>query len=118
MALSDVQKDCIVFYLGYPARILYPGSTSYSRIFADRLDNFNIESEKRVKALLMKIESLDKKLEAAQCRVSTLEVDGIKFNAEGEIRSLKRERTRCIQELARFIDIPKIGGMNMGDVCV
>lgn len=118
MALSDKQKDCIIFYMGYSARTLDDTSTSYSRILAQRLDNFSEESEKRIKGMLTKLESLDAKLEKAQCRVSTVSIDGIKLNAEGEIRSLKKERRRCINELSRFSDIPYVGNANMGNVCV
>lgn len=118
MALTDKLKDCIVFYLGWPAKTLVVDSTDYSKIFSDRLTDFSSDSEKRIKGLLEKIEGIDTQLEEARCRASTSKVDDITLNPD-EIMLLKKERNRCIKELSCFLDIKVIcKSSSMGNICI
>lgn len=118
MALTDKQKDCVIFYLGWPAKTLVSGSTDYSKIIVDRLDGLSTDSEKRIKGILEKIEGIDTQLEEARCRASTSKVDNITLNPD-EIRLLKSERNRCKKELSHFLDISiKCSGSNMGNIAI
>jgi len=118
MALTDKQKDCVVFYLGWPAKTLVVDSTDYSKIFSDRLTDLSTDSEKRIKGILDKLEDIDKQLDEARCRVSTLKVQDIQLNPE-EIDQLKKERRRCIKELSCFLDLKVVcKSSSMGNICI
>lgn len=105
MALTDAEKDEIVFYLGYPANTLITGSLDYSSIIADRLTGYQDFTETRVKKYLKRIREIDTKIEAASERVSMSEVDGMKFNP-GEVAALRGIKKSYIKELSTITGIP------------
>ena len=117
MALSDTEKANVVFYLGWSGLTIVSGSTQYNSVVNNRLTNLNDEIERIVRGLLDRLEALDKKLDAASCRLSASEVQDIVLNPD-EIRWLKAERRRLIRELSDHLDIPieKSGGVNVGVV--
>ena len=120
MALTDKQKDCIIFYMGWPAKTLVTDSTHYSKIISDRLNDLSAETEKRVKTMLDKLQAIDDQLDEARCRLTATQVEKVKMDARLEIEELKKERRRCSIELGQFVDIPfmKKTSMGGGNVCV
>lgn len=117
MALSDKDKHRVIFYLGWSGLTLVSGSTQYNSVVNDRLTGLNTYIENLVKGLLERLETLDKRLDEAACRLSAKEVDGIVLNDE-EICKLRSERKRLIRELSDHLDIEitKSGGVNIGVV--
>jgi len=105
MALSQSEKQEVVYFLGWSGLTLVSGSTQYNSVVNDRLRNLNDDIERLTRGLLARIKSLDVKLEAALCRVSTSEVDNIVLNKD-EIPMLRKERMRLIWELSDHLDIP------------
>jgi hypothetical protein len=113
MALSDEQKHDVIFFLGYPGKTLISGSTNYSNIVSDRLDNLNDQIETQVAKLLRKLKKVDEKIEEAMCRFSTEKVDDVKLN-ENERVLLSNERKRYIRQLSELLDISMYGGCPNG----
>lgn len=118
MALTSKQKHKIVFYLGWSGLTLVVNSTQYNSVVNDRLGStLNADIENLVKGLLERLETLDKALDEAICRLAASVVDNITMNPK-EIEMLKRERMRLIRELSDHLDIPieKSSGNNMSVV--
>lgn len=117
MALSDKDKHRVIFYLGWSGLTLVAGSSQFNSVVNDRVSVVNVQIENLTKGILARLEKLDTALEAAQCRLSASEVDGIVLN-EDEIYKLRSERKRLIRELSDHLDIPieKSGGVNVGVV--
>lgn len=118
MALQDKEKEAVIFYLGWPAKTLVVDSTHYSKIISDRLTNLAEVTEKKVKAILAKLEGLDTNLEEAQCRLTAVKVADVQMDTRTEIEMLRSERRRCIRELGKYLDIPNYHGGNLGNVCI
>lgn len=118
MSLSDKDKHRVIFYLGWSGLTLVSTSTQYNKVVVDRVSVSNTQIENLVRGILERLDKLDGLLEAALCRLSASEVDGIVLN-EDEIPRLKRERMRYIRELSDHLDIPiqKSGGVNIGVIC-
>lgn len=111
---SAAEKLKIMYALGYPAKTIKSGTTDYSRIISDRLDNQETETEDRVRGLLNQVDSLDTKLQEASSRFLAQSVGDIKLNPN-ESRLLKKERARVIKELGQILDLmPRGGGLAIG----
>lgn len=117
MALTATEKTKIIKYLGWPLKTLDSTSTHFNSIVNARLLNLTAEAEALIKGILKRIESLDDKMEAALCRLSTQQVGDIKLN-NMELDQLKKEYIKRIRELsdATDIDIERSGGVNVGVV--
>lgn len=106
MALALAEKHKVIYYLGWSGQTIVAGSTQYNSVVDNRLSkNLNTQIESIVRGLLTRLETLDKRLDDAACRLSASEVDGITLNAD-EILKLKRERRRWMRELSQHLDIP------------
>ena len=116
MALTNGQKNKILYWLGYPGKSLDVGSVLYDKVLSDRLVSLNADTEALVKVLMDKIAALDEKMEQAQCRMATESVGDIKLNSNNEIHLLKGERKRLIKELSVHLDIPYRGSSNQSQV--
>lgn len=118
MALTADQKHKVIFYLGWSGLTIVTGSTQYNSVVNNRLTEITAEIEAIVLGVLARLDSLDSRLDAAACRLSASEVDGIVLNPD-EVRMLRSERKRLIRELSDLLDIPieKSGGSNVGVVC-
>lgn len=118
MALSDQEKLDVIFYLGWPGKTLIEGSTDYSKIIADKMENLSAPIELRVKGLLTKIVAIDERIEGALCRMAAKKVGDIETNSD-ELYLLRKERMNYLRELSDLLDIPlmKQGGSNIS-VCV
>ena len=117
MALSDDQKQDIVFYLGYPGTVLIPTSTSYSKIVADRLDNLNSRIESQVASLLTQIADMRSKFTASTGRMLVKKVGDIELNCDNEFMLLNQEYYRLLRDLAALLDLAlqtKGSGVNVG----
>jgi hypothetical protein len=105
MALTNKEQQCLVLYLGWPAKTLYTDSTHYSKIFVDRITNLDTDTEVKVRELLEKIERVREQMEEAQCRLSTTEVDNIKIR-EDELRRLRDLDRMYVKWLSQYLDLP------------
>lgn len=118
MALSDVEKQRILFLSGIAGKALIESSTHYNSVIASRLTNLSSEIELIVRQSLSRLAAIDTKIEQAACRLSASQVDSIRTNPE-ELYQLRKERLKQIKELCAMLDIPVMrpGGV-MVDVCV
>lgn len=116
MALTDDQKQDVVFYLGYPGTVLIPTSTNYSKIVADRLDNLNARIESQVTALLTEIAAVRTKFGASTTRMLVKKVGDIELNSDNEHLLLNKEYKRLLRNLAALLDLSVQGGggINIG----
>lgn len=105
MALSDREQRDILFYLGWPLKVLKSNSTHYQKTVVDRMKNLDDDIEAIIRDLLRKLKGIDENLEDARCRLAASKVDDITLNKD-EIAMLNKERKRCRNELHRTIDIP------------
>ena len=119
MALTAQDKADIIFQLGWPAKVLIPGSTDFSNIMVDRLENLTPEIENNVIAWLEKVIKLDVAIEAAVCRLSARRVGDIETNPD-ELRELRKEKLRLLRELSDMLDIEIVrkGGSSSIGICV
>lgn len=105
MALSDQQKADIIFHLGWSADTIISGSTGYNNTINNRLLNLTAPVEGRVAKLLLRIEGIDCKLEAALDRLAAKKVDTIELR-DDEMYLLRKEKIRVLRELSDLLDIP------------
>lgn len=122
MALEADEKLKVVRLLGWPGLVLTPTSQSYNSTVNTRISNLPEEVEDEVRVLLLRIEGLDEKREAALCRASTKKIDDIELN-ENELTILGNERKKLIGELSDLLEImiyPNSSQANRGmvGVCV
>jgi hypothetical protein len=118
MALTDMQKAEIVFYLGYPGKSIIETSDSYNSTVATKLLNLSADMETLAIRLLTKIKKIDEQLVEALGRMYTKKIEDIELNSD--VRVLVRaEKKKYLQELSGLLDIPtnNISGVNFG-VCI
>lgn len=117
MAFSDEDKFRIMFALCHEGKILIEGSTSYSKIIADRLENLNSFIEDRALTLVESIETMKGKLETGSLKDNVKQIGDIHLDTDKN-RSLKqKELKRLLDELSKLLDIPnrcRVGGGGMG----
>ena len=119
MALTDTQKATVIFYLGYAGKTLIQGSTSYSKIISDRLENLSPEIETQTSSILIKIKDIDSRLEDSAGHFAAKKVGDIELNGN-ERMLLIAERSRYIGQLSGLLDIPSMGsgsGSGSGGIC-
>lgn len=117
MALTEEQKAAVIFYLGYPATSIIPGSTDYSKILADRMANLTAPVEAQVSDLLTKIAAMREKLFGSSARMLVKRVGDIELNTD-EHSLLSGENKRLLRDLSSLLGIPLQGRGNMISVCV
>ena len=116
--LTAQEKTNIIFYLGWPAKTLIVGSTDYSKIVADRLENLTDEIEINVLRWLEKVVNIDNAREASLCRLAAKRVGDIETNPN-ELYELRKEKTRILNELSDMLDIELMrSGRGSIGVCV
>lgn len=114
MAFSTQQQQDIIFLLGWPGKTLLVDSTHYNSVIASRLVNLIPEIESQAVGLVVRIQHIDRILNQALNRMSTLEITDIKLDPN-EAARLRRERRTIINELADLLDIDvmKSSGANI-----
>jgi len=106
VALSTKNKHKVIFYLGWSGLTIVDGSTQYNSVVVDRLGpSLTTDIESIVKGLLERLETFDKCLDEAKCRLAASSVDNIDMNPR-EVEMLKKERMRLIRELSDHLAIP------------
>lgn len=115
MAFTSAEQNKIVQLLGYGGKVLQSGSVIYDKILVDRLANVPTDEETLVRAYLTQITAIETQMNAAICRLTTIQIDDIKLNND-EISMLRKERRKIAKEIAQHVDIPFIGtnGTNVG----
>ena len=114
MALTAKQKHDVLFRLGWSGKTLDVGSTSFSKIIADRLENLSIPMQSTVVGLLKRLDAIQEQMDEARCRMTTETVDGIKLNKD-EASMLKKEFMRYLKELSAetIISIARRSSVNI-----
>ena len=105
MALTAKQKHDVLFRLGWSGKTLDPGSTHFSNIIADRLENLSIPMQSTVVGLLKRLDAIQEQMDEARCRMTAETVDGIKLNKD-EAAMLKKEFKRYMKELSTETSVP------------
>jgi hypothetical protein len=116
MAFTDDQKYSIIFALCHEGKILSPNSTSYSKIFADRLENLPAQVEARALELVTSIEELKTALSSYQ-KDNVKRIGDIELDTKMSRSNKQKELKRLLEELSQLLDISnrcKVGGGGMG----
>lgn len=118
MALTSTEQNKVVQLLGYPGIILDPTSVAYDKIFADRLNMINVDTETLVRGFLTQIAAVETQMNAAPTRLISSQVGDIRINLE-ELEGLRKERKKIARELAAHLMLPFRGanGVNVGVRC-
>lgn len=117
MALADEDKFRIIFALCHEGKVLIPGSTSYSQILANRLENLNAFIEDRAIELVDKIEAAKTLLESSGTKDNVKRIGDIELDTRYSRSNKQKELKRLLEELSQLLDIPnrcKVGGGGMG----
>ncbi len=117
MALAEEDKYRIIFALCHEGKILVVGSTSYSKILADRMENLNEFIEERAISLVDSIETMKSKLESGSLKDNVKRIDDIELDTKMSRPLKQKELSRLLSELSQLLDIPnrcKVGGGGMG----
>lgn len=114
MALTDSEKHEVLFRLGWSGKTLDEGSTNFSKIIADRLNNLSVPMESTIRGLLKRLNIIQKQMDDSLCRMTAEKVDGISINKD-EASMLKKEFMRYLRELSNetCILIARRGGVNI-----
>jgi hypothetical protein len=112
------EKAKIVLHLGWPAKTIISGSTDYSKIFSDRLENLTAPFEQEVRIILEKLLKNDDSLEEARLRLGAKKVDGIELR-DDELYQLRKEKKRLLHQLSDLLDLEIMKSGSGGiSVCV
>ena len=108
MPFSKLQKTQILRFLGWPAKVLQPGSTYYNEWIANERLGSDIDEDAVNEAigLLERVIAIDKQLTSA---VSRLKVSSVGRDIElnnREMDQLRMERRKVLRELRQLLDIP------------
>jgi len=106
--LTATQKAQVIFYLGYSASSIIPGSTDFDKILADRLTGLTAEAEAIVVDLLAQIAAVRTKLSTSSSRMLVKKVGDIELNSDEHVL-LSRELRRLLKELSMMLGITAIG---------
>lgn len=106
MALSQETKHKIVFFLGYPGKVLIEESTHFNKIVSNRMDNLNTFIEDQVEVLLEKISETRNNLESTQKKGNVKSIGDIHLDTTRTRSMVQKEYKRCLEELSCLLDIP------------
>ena len=118
MALDSETKNKIVYYLGYPGKVLIPTSTHYNSIVNDRLLNLNSFIEDQVDDILAEVLVARTNLNNAPNSFKVKQVGDIHFNVDDGKSLASSEYRRLLKELSRLLDIPLRGSGNNVNICL
>ena len=115
MALSDDQRNAIIFYLGWPAKTIIVGSTHYDQTIVTRMTLLDPPVEGRVVSILLQLDAVQVKFTASTTRMLVRKVGDIELNT-GEHQALYKEYRRLLKDLSVLLDIPlqSKGGASIG----
>ncbi len=104
--LSLETKNSVVYYLGYPGKVLVPGSTHYQSIVNSRMNNLDTYTMDRVETLLEEIAATRTKLSATQSKGNVKKIGDIELDTARGSSFVKNEYRRLLNELSSILDIP------------
>ena len=108
--LDDQDRADVVFYLGYPAKIVNENSTHYSGIYDDRMNRLAPATVARVKELLALIKETRTQLDNTRADSHVNRVGEIGLSPQYVSTNIRAQYNRYIGELSRILDIPSITG--------
>lgn len=109
MAFTSTEKATILYYLGYPAKVVDINSLEYNSMVNSRFENYPVDGEPIVRDLLTQIAALKAALTKAQCTMGTKQVGDIHLNPDMVGSNLKKELKRLYTELSEMMNITRIG---------
>ena len=115
IAAEDQAK--IVFYLGYPAKVIVKSSTHFNGIIADRFLDLEQTTVDQVTALLALIESTRTKLDDTRDDAQVTSVGEINLDPAYVDKYIAKNYRRYINEISSLLDIP-IRKSNFGGTSV
>ena len=98
MALTAVQKQKILRYIGWPDIFIQENRRFYSSTIDKRLQDITPEAEADAIELLNRCLDIDQRLGKSVSRLVATSVGNIRLNRE-EISALRAERRRIISEM-------------------
>ena len=114
MALSEDQKQKILYHLNIPALSIVSGSTHYNSIVNDRLVDITNEIQDIVEKILEDIQCAEDELASAKKCLKVAAIGDIRMNTD-HLHNLKFEYKRLRNKLSDTLDISmKRGGSTIG----
>ena len=104
--ITAANQNLIVFYLGYPAKVLVPNSTHYNKIIANRMTNLLDATVTTVEGLLTLITETRTKLDATRDDANVTNVGEIALSPDYVDKYIVRQYDRYLKELSSILDIP------------
>ena len=105
--LSAEMQEKVVFYLGYPAKIIEPNSTHYNGTFHDYLKDLTQFTVDRVGQLITLIEETRTKLDATRDDGHVNRVGEIGLSPDKVTTYISKQYNRYLNELSMTLDIPR-----------
>ena len=118
MALDQTTKSKIVFFLGYPGKVLIASSTHYNKIVNDRMENLDAFIEAQVATLITDIETTRAKLVTTQNKGNVKQVGDIVFDTDRSRSMVTKEYQRYLKELSCLLDLPIVCKRNSANISV
>lgn len=103
--LTAEAQDEVVFYLGYPAKVLVKDSTHFNRILQERLEDLSVETISRVSSLLALIKETRTKLDATRDDSNVNKVGEIGLDPKYADKYIQKNYKRYVRELSETLDI-------------
>lgn len=104
MALSAVQKQKILRYVGWPDIFIQENKRFYSSTIDSRLNTISPEAEADAISLLDRCLDIEERLSKAVSRLTVNSVGNIRLN-RNEITALRAERKRIVKEMQTVLFI-------------
>lgn len=101
MALTDAQKAQVRRYLGYP-----DVNRQSHHVLEGALTSLSTDGESLVSDLLTQLATIQTKLTSSHDRQKVLKAEEVTLAGDLEIRALRAEGARLVQDLGVTLDVP------------
>lgn len=118
MPLSASEVSQVKHYLGYEQTQDDGWISAGVRGLDDRVSRLESNGVTRAQALLTELASLDTSITEARARLKAVQVGELRINGRRELASLRAERIKVAQSLARLLGVEYRGEGGSGQVCV
>jgi hypothetical protein len=115
--LTATEQQKIIWFLGWPAKTIIPGSTHYDQTIVTRMAALDPDTESVTRSLLLQLDNVRAQYTASTSRMKATKVGDIEINSK-EHDLLGKEYRRLLKELAVLLDIPMLNNGNGRNVCV
>lgn len=105
MAIEKEEKAEILYYLGYPAKVVDKNSLEYNSIINDRFESFPEEFEPIMRQNLSEIKALKERMIGSHNDLRVKQVSDIILNTDEMLTKYKSELRRLSKDLGGLMNI-------------